>query len=94
MFEKVVLDYLSDNLNKPKGRAKREVYKQVWKRFESGFTRLARAWVSDLRNRKEVIEFYKQLEVMLKKNNSLIGLASETWEFDESLLVNLPNEGC
>ncbi|MDK8823441.1 AAA family ATPase [Corynebacterium coyleae] len=88
-FEKFVIDYINQKKRDATDKKPREIYKEAWKNFERGFQMLARAWVADPRNRSEVIAFFNDLEKMIMRNSSLIGLASSTWRFDPSLLDQL-----
>lgn len=88
-FEKRVIDVIAKKLEDDGGKKPRDIYKGIWQKYEKCFLMLARAWVVDPRNRGEVSSFYGDLETIVMKNSSLVGLVSSTWKFDASLLNQL-----
>lgn len=92
-FEKYIVHEVEQKLTESGSKKPREIYKNIWNKFEPAFCMLARAWVADPRNRSEVSKFFEELEKMIMKNSSLVGLPSSTWIFDATLLEQLkPSE--
>lgn len=92
-FEKHIVHEVHQKLADRGSKKPREIYKNIWNKFEPVFRMLARAWVADPRNRAEVARFFGELEKVIMKNSSLVGLPSSTWIFDAALLEQLkPSE--